>query len=81
MSNGEHIRYTTKDRAAGVQPRAESGSTSAAHAEKIAVERYQGFEVQLREQLAADEQNGTVESEKIVDTKRQLRGERHDGKQ
>lgn len=54
-----------------------AGSVSAAQAEKIAFERYEAFDAQRREQIAAGEQSDIVELEKIAETAKQLKdGER-----
>jgi hypothetical protein len=46
---------------------ANAGSISAAQAEKIAFGRYEAFDAQRREQLAAGEQSDIVELEKIAE--------------
>ena len=56
-----------------------AGNVSAAQAERIAFERYEHFDAQRRQQLAAAEQSDIVELEKIAETSKALkRKERHD---
>ena len=56
-----------------------AGSVSAAQAEKIACERYEAFDAQRREQIAAGGESDIVELEKIAETSKALkRKERHD---
>ncbi len=51
-----------------------AGSVSAAKAEKIAFARYETFDAQRKEQLAAGEQSDIVELEKIAESSKRLKG-------
>ena len=54
-----------------------AGHVSAAHAEKIALERYEAFDTRRREQLAAGETSEISELERIAEEAKQLRGREH----
>ena len=58
-----------------------AGSVSAAKAEKIAFNRYETFDTQRKEQLAAGEQSDIVELEKIAYAQRQLKGKGRNDKE
>ncbi len=60
---------------------ANAGSVSATQAERLAHERYEAFDMQRKEQLAAGEQSDIVELERIADTSKKPRvgrGENHE---